>query len=120
MGNAMAKMVTIAEIVKHRVAGLYQVNSVEMQTFEDEYKPKEEGLDNVKLERKVTCFRVHLSLKETTASRSSEPGYQAPMPAAEVIPENGPEEVESSNRRNRSRKEKDDDDDEPNVDEEGK
>ena len=95
MGNAMAKMVTIAEIVKHRVAGLYQVNSVEMQTFEDEYKPKEEGLDNVKLERKVTCFRVQLSLKESTAERSAEPGYQAPMPADEVVPENGPEESES-------------------------
>lgn len=123
MGNAMAKMVTIAEIVKHRVAGLYQVNSVEMQTFEDEYKPKEEGLDNVKLERKVTCFRVHLSLKETTSARSSEPGYQAPMPASEVVPENGPEEVESSNRRNRSRKEKggdDDDEGEDAIDEEGK
>lgn len=65
-----------------------------MQTFEDEYKPKEEGLDNLKLERKVTCFRVHLSLKATTASRSGEAGYQEPLPAAEVVPENGPEESE--------------------------
>ena len=83
-----------------------------MQTFEDEYKPKEEGLDNVKLERKVTCFRVHLSLKESTASRSGEPGYQAPMPAAEVIAENGPEENESR-RQTRSKKDKggDDEDD---------
>ena len=107
----MAKMVTIAEIVKHRVAGLYQVNSVEMQTFEDEYKPKEEGLDNVKLERKVTCFRVHLSLKEATASRNAEPGYQAPMAKEEVIPENGPEESEAR-RQPRSRKGKNGDDEE--------
>jgi len=72
MGNAMAKMVTIVEIVKHRIAGLYQTNSVEMQTFKDEYKPKEEGLDNLELERKVTCFRVHLSMKELN---SKEPGF---------------------------------------------
>ena len=45
------------------------------------------------------------------------------MPAAEVVPENGPEEVESSNRRNRSNKGKGGDDDEEGdegVDEEGK
>lgn len=111
MGNAMAKMVTIAEIVKHRVHGLHQVNSVEMQTFEDEYKPKEEGLDNVKLERKVTCFRVHLSLKEATALSHEEPGYQAPMAKEDVIPENGPEESEAR-RQPRSRKGKGGDDDE--------
>ena len=35
-----------------------------MQTFKDEYKPKEEGLENLELERKVTCFRCHLSMKE--------------------------------------------------------
>ena len=88
-----------------------------MQTFEDEYKPKEEGLDNVKLERKVTCFRVHLSLNAATASRASEPGYQAPLDAAEVIPENGPEESESR-RQPRNRKGKggeDDDDDEDDI-----
>lgn len=116
MGNAMAKMVTIAEIVKHRIAGLHQVNSVEMQTFEDEYKPKEEGGDNVKLERKVTCFRVHLSLDESTAGRSSEPGYQAPMPAAEVVPENGPDESEAR----RSKKDKGGDDEGDDIEEETK
>ena len=63
MGNAMAKMVTIVEIVKHRIPGLHQSNSIEMQMFKDEYKPKEEGLDNLELERKVTCFRCQLSLK---------------------------------------------------------
>jgi hypothetical protein len=30
MGNAMAKMVTITEIIKHKIGGLSQVNSVEM------------------------------------------------------------------------------------------
>ena len=68
----MAKMVTIAEIIKHRVPGLHQVNSVEMQTFKDQYKPKEEGLDNLELERKVTCFRVHLSQNKLN---TAEPGY---------------------------------------------
>jgi hypothetical protein len=62
-----------------------------MQTFKDEYKPKEEGLDNLELERKVTCFRVHLSTKELN---SKEPGFQAPLPKSEVLPENGPEESE--------------------------
>lgn len=74
MGNAMAKMVTITEIIKHKIGGLSQVNSVEMQIFKDLYKPKEEGLDNLELERKVTCFRIHLSLKNLS-DKSTEPGF---------------------------------------------
>jgi len=74
MGNAMAKMVTITEIIKHRIGGLSQHNSVEMQTFKDMYKPKEEGLDNLEIERKVTCFRIHLSMKDM-GEKTKDPGF---------------------------------------------
>ena len=57
------------------------------------YKPKEEGLDNLEIERKVTCYRIHLSLKDLK-DKQKEPGFQAPLEKSEVIPENGPEEQE--------------------------
>ena len=55
------------------------------------YKPKEEGLDNLEIERKVTCYRIHLSLKDLD-DKQKEPGIQAPLEKSEVNPENGPEE----------------------------
>jgi hypothetical protein len=45
-----------------------------MQTFKDEYKPKEEGLDVLEIERKVTCFRIHLSLNNM-GDKTKDPGF---------------------------------------------
>lgn len=61
MGETMDKIVSVAEIVKYRVKGLYQVNNIGSQTFEDVYEPKEEGLDTLKFKRTVQFFTIKLT-----------------------------------------------------------
>lgn len=61
VGGAITKIITIAEVVKHRVKGIYQLNEIGTQVFEDIYEPLEEGLDRLVFTRKVTSFTVTLS-----------------------------------------------------------
>lgn len=61
MGDAISKIITIAEIVKYRVMGLYQINNIGTQEFEDVYEPIEEGLDRLVFSRKVTSLTITLS-----------------------------------------------------------
>ena len=44
LGEAITKTVTIAEIAKHRIPGLHQVNEISTIVIDDEYEPIEEGL----------------------------------------------------------------------------
>ena len=57
LGEAITKSVTIAEIVKHRVAGLHQVNEISTIVIDDEYEPLEEGLEKMPVSRKLTCLQ---------------------------------------------------------------
>ena len=61
IGDVISKIITIAEIVKYRVKGIYQLNEIGTQNFEDIYEPLEEGLDRLVFTRKVTSFTVTLS-----------------------------------------------------------
>lgn len=61
MSNAMESAVKLAELVKHRVAKLYQVNNIINISIVDEYEPLEEGLDFLKFERNVTMIQITLS-----------------------------------------------------------
>lgn len=61
LGEAITKTVTIAEIVKHRIPGLHQVNEISTIVIDDEYEPTEEGLEKLTLQRKLTCLQIHLS-----------------------------------------------------------
>ena len=90
LGEAITKSVTIAEIVKHRVAGLHQVNEISTIVIDDEYEPIEEGLDKMTVSRKLTCLQIILSKK--APKDKSAPGYQEPIPESEVHPEAGPED----------------------------
>ena len=90
LGEAITKSVTIAEIVKHRVAGLHQVNEISTIVIDDEYEPLEEGLEKMTVSRKLTCLQIVLS--KTAPSDKTVPGYQEPIPASEVNPEAGPED----------------------------
>lgn len=56
LGEAITKTVTIAEIVKHRVPGLHQINEISTIVIDDEYEAIEEGLKNMTLKRKLTCL----------------------------------------------------------------
>ena len=64
LGEAITKSVTIAEIVKHRVAGLHQINEISTIVIDDEYEPIEEGLDKMTVSRKLTCLQITLSKKK--------------------------------------------------------
>ena len=61
MGDAIPKITSIAEIVRHRVLGLYQVNTIDSQVFEDIYEPLEEGLDRLVFTRLVPSLTVKLT-----------------------------------------------------------
>ena len=45
MGRAINKTVTIAEIIKRRIAGLHQITVIDSTDITDVYEPIEEGLD---------------------------------------------------------------------------
>lgn len=66
MGDAITKIVTIAEIIKYRVKGLHQINNIGTQEFEDIYEPIEEGLDRLVFKRKVTSFTITLTKRAPT------------------------------------------------------
>jgi DNA-binding protein len=64
LGAAISKTITIAEVVKHRVPGIHQVNEVKTIVLDDAYEPLEEFKEDLKNEtvsRKLTCFQITLS-----------------------------------------------------------
>jgi len=73
LGEAITKSVTIAEIVKHRVKGLHQVNEISTIVIDDEYEPIEEGLEKMTVSRKLTCLQIVLS--KSAPKNASIPGY---------------------------------------------
>ena len=105
LGQAITKAVTIAEIVKHRIAGLHQVNEINTIVIDDEYEPleEEEGLDKMTVSRKLTCLQITLS--KTAPKDTTVAGYQPPIPESEVNPDAGPEDESrrQDGRRNRRR-----------------
>jgi Alba len=98
MGRAMNKAVTIAEILKRKMS-LHQWNVLSSVEMIDVYEPIEEGLDIVTSRRYVSCMTITLSITlvqqppaETTSTIPyvvldvNHPGYQPPLPSAEMHP----------------------------------
>jgi hypothetical protein len=54
----------LAELVKHRVKNLHQINKISSKTIVDEYEPLEEGLDQLKFSRDVTMLQITLTKSE--------------------------------------------------------
>lgn len=81
MGNTMDKIISVAEIVKYRVKGLYQINSIGTQIFEDVFEPLEEGLDTLRFKRAVQYFTITLTKNEP---KEKGVGFQLPIPESEV------------------------------------
>jgi DNA-binding protein len=82
-GNATKSACQIAEILRHKLLGLHQLNILKTISVTDEYEPKEEGLDRVVVERKLAVLEIHLSIKEGVFDTKAA-GYQAPLPKEEV------------------------------------
>lgn len=62
MGREIDKIVTVAEIIKYRVKGLYQINKIGSQLIEDSYEPTEEGQEEgLNVKRNVTFFTITLT-----------------------------------------------------------
>merc|ERR1712151_340095 len=75
-GNAIAKAVQLAEVVKRRVKGLHQITSLGSVDIVDEYEPLEEGLDKVTDTRTVSTIEITLS---KDALDTSNKGCQPPI-----------------------------------------
>ncbi|GIL92419.1 hypothetical protein Vretifemale_19989, partial [Volvox reticuliferus] len=87
MGKAINKTVAIAEVLKRRVAGLHQLSETSSMTLVDEYEPNEEGLDPIQVSRNVSVLTITLSLDQPDTTH---PGYQPPLPADQVKPDQPP------------------------------
>merc|ERR1712151_482820 len=99
IGNAIAKAVQLAEVVKRRVKGLHQITSLGSAEIVDEYEPLEEGLDKVTDTRTVSTIELKLSKDPLD---TSDKGYQAPLDESEVK-EYDEEELTKSRGRGRGR-----------------
>jgi hypothetical protein len=64
VAQAMENVVKLAELVKHRVPGLYQTNAIETIEIKDEFEPLEEGLDHLVFTRNSTMLSITLSLSQ--------------------------------------------------------
>ncbi|XP_064991307.1 uncharacterized protein LOC135580767 isoform X1 [Musa acuminata AAA Group] len=75
MGQAISKAVTIAEIIKKRIPGLYQDTAISSVSITDVWEPIEEGLVPLEMTRLVSMISISLSTKELN---ENSPGYQVP------------------------------------------
>ncbi|XP_031556475.1 ribonuclease P protein subunit p25-like protein [Actinia tenebrosa] len=74
-GPTVTKVITTAEIVKRKVKGLHQQNTLFYNKTEDFWEPKQEGLDRLKVTRNIPSIRILLS-KVPLDEKAH--GYQAP------------------------------------------
>lgn len=69
VSNAVQSAVNLAELVKHRVKGLHQVNKISNITIVDEFEPLYEGLDKLQFSRIVTMLQITLTKDESTIDK---------------------------------------------------
>mmetsp|Transcript_76124 Transcript_76124/g.105267 ORF Transcript_76124/g.105267 Transcript_76124/m.105267 type:complete len:189 (+) Transcript_76124:39-605(+) len=98
VSNAVESAVKLAELIKHRVKGLHQINRIDHITIVDEYEPLEEGLDQLKFSRIVTMLQIELS---KTPLDVNDIGYQAPIDESEVQEYNERERIEGEDGEKR-------------------
>jgi len=85
VGKAITKVITVAEILKRRVAGLHQRTSLHTLEMDETFEPKEEGLNVVRRKRRVGAVTVTLC-GDVSRIDAGAVGYQAPVPEDEVTP----------------------------------
>lgn len=96
-GNAIARGVLVAEIIRHRVPGLHQINKISRIDIVDEWEPLEEGLDKVVNTKSLPVFEAKLT-KNPTQEELKDPSYQEPLPINEV------QEIDLDHREKRPRR----------------
>jgi DNA-binding protein len=61
LDKAIEVVVQVAELIKHKVKGLYQLNTIQTLTIVDDYEPIEEGLDHLTFSRNSLMLVIELS-----------------------------------------------------------
>eukprot|EP01001_Neometanema_parovale_P010366 NODE_6600_length_834_cov_8.949367_g6364_i0.p1 GENE.NODE_6600_length_834_cov_8.949367_g6364_i0~~NODE_6600_length_834_cov_8.949367_g6364_i0.p1 ORF type:complete len:231 (-),score=48.01 NODE_6600_length_834_cov_8.949367_g6364_i0:141-782(-) len=84
MGKAMNKAITVTETIKRRVAGLHQIITFETVELVDKFEPVVKDLRPKEVTHVASCISVTLS---KAPLNTADPGYQAPLPNTEVVPE---------------------------------
>jgi DNA-binding protein len=77
-GQAISKACIVAEVLRQRIAGLALISKITNTKFTDIYKPKEQGLDEVKVEKTLAVLELTLKTKPTSEDEKL-PGYNAPL-----------------------------------------
>ena len=75
-GSAIASLVNIAEILKKTIPGIHQVNKIYTLKYEQDYEPKEKGLDHVTIVRNVPILEVSFYKVLLSEDVVNEYGYQ--------------------------------------------
>lgn len=88
-GNAIAKAVTLAEIVKRRFKGLHQITKCGSTVITDQYVSGQDNNEHVVQEKTVSFIDILLS-KEQLDTKDT--GYQAPLDE-KYVKEMSPEEI---------------------------
>ena len=99
VSNAVQSAVNLAELVKHRVKGLHQINKISNITIVDEFEPLIEGLDQLKHSRVVTMLQITLTKSDNVDK--TDIGYQAPIADSEVQEYNERERLDGDRRERR-------------------
>ena len=117
MGKAITKVITVAEILKRRVAGLHQRTSLHTLEMDETFEPKDEGLNVVRRKRRVGAVTVTLC-GDISRIDAGAVGYQAPVPEDEVTPK-VTARTQPKKKTNEQRGAKTDDEDEAKTRREG-
>lgn len=81
-GTAISKCCIVAEVLRHRIQGLALVSRIKNTQIQDEYEPKEEGLDNVTVTRNIAVLEILLTTDEK--EDKGQVGYQAPLSEEDI------------------------------------
>ena len=80
-GTTIPKAVAAAEQIKTYEPGLHQINCIQKRVVKDVFKPIEEGLDDVVIERNLEGVEITLS-KDLLDTKN--PGFQPPISSDKV------------------------------------
>lgn len=75
-GSAIAGLVNISEILKKVVPGVHQINRIYTLKYEQDYEPKEKGLDHVTIVRNVPILEISFYKELPNLDMENLPGFQ--------------------------------------------
>ncbi len=75
-GSAIAGLVNISEILKKVVPGVHQINRIYTLKYEQDYEPKEKGLDHVTIVRNVPILEISFYKELPDLEMDKLPGFQ--------------------------------------------